>query len=403
MNILVIAPYYAPSSEVPSVRMVSLTTYLIKQGHQVTVVCWSKEKLLTLYKEGELNSKIPEGVKTIGINFKNKTIPIIDDLLFGIKLKKFLAKQLDENEYDVAFVTCGPYFSLEAMPYLKRRYSIKYLLDFRDLGALNYRPRLGTEGKKVNTVWWKKLINGWYHKKVSIREKNAVENADGIICVSPIDKEKMQEAYNIPEEKCIIATNGFDDIKLNSIVPNEKEQGIVGAVFGKFMYYSRSRAEALLIGIDKQRKKGVDIKLRHIGRNYDYIDEAIERNHIDPKTFEKVGLKEYSEGMAILGASDFFVVEDTSPDDVGTKIYDYIYWNKPIIAATPKNIPLAKLVSTFEHGYVCETPEEIDEAISDIVINGYSVLDSNLDILKYSRTYQNQKMEQIMFDTISRR
>ena len=57
---------------------------------------------------------------------------------------------------------------------------------------------------------------------------------------------------------------------------------------------------------------------------------------------KRVGLKEYAEGMAILGAADFFVVEDTSPDDVGTKIYDYIYWNKPIIAAAPPRYTISK-------------------------------------------------------------
>ena len=56
MKVLVIAPFYAPSSEVPSARMLSLTRYLIQQGHQVTVVCWSKEKLLTIYKRIKFNN-----------------------------------------------------------------------------------------------------------------------------------------------------------------------------------------------------------------------------------------------------------------------------------------------------------------------------------------------------------
>lgn len=403
MKILVVAPYYAPSSEVPSVRMVSLTTYLVQQGHRVTVVCWSRDKLLTMYKENELSSTVPDGVNVICINFQNGKVPILDDLRFGKEMKKFLCSSVDLSDFEIAFVTCGPYFSLEAMPYIKSKFGLKYVLDFRDLGALNYRPKLGCEVHKRAPAWWKKVILRWYHQKVFSREKKAVINADGVICVSPIDKEKMQEAYKIPNEKCIIATNGFDDIKLSKIIPKEKQKGIVGAVFGKFMYYSRSRAEALLVGINKQRKSGVDIKLRHIGRNFDYIDAALEKYNIDPDTFEKIGLKEYAEGMAILGASDFFVVEDTSPDDVGTKIYDYIYWNKPIIAAAPKDIPLAKLVSKFEHGYICETAEEVDAAINDIIKNKYSSLDPNIDVAKYSRTYQNRKMEKMMLDIISRR
>ena len=159
----------------------------------------------------------------------------------------------------------------------------------------------------------------------------------------------------------------------------------------------------MLLGIDKKRKSGINIKLQHIGRNFDYIDEAIQKYNIDPGAFEKMGLKEYSEGMSILGAADFFVVEDTSPDDVGTKIYDYIYWNKPIIAAVPPNIPLAKLISQFEHGYLCETSDDIERAIDDIIRNQYSVLDPSIDIAKYSRTYQNEKMEQLMIQIISRR
>ena len=260
MKVLVIAPFYAPSSEVPSARMLSLTRYLIQQGHQVTVVCWSKEKLLTIYKEKELSSTIPDGVNIVDINFEDKKIPIFTDLIFGKKMKKFLCSSIDLKEYEIAFVTCGPYFTLEAMPYIKSKFGLKYVLDFRDLGALNYRPKLGNELDKKNKRilnFLKKLILQWYQNKVFFREKRAVINADGLICVSAIDKEKMQKAYAISDEKCIIATNGYDDIKLNKIVVKDKEPGIVGAVFGKFMYYSRSRAEALLLGIDKKRKSGI--------------------------------------------------------------------------------------------------------------------------------------------------
>ena len=89
-------------------------------------------------------------------------------------------------------MTCGPYFTLKAMPKLKSNHGVKYILDFRDLGALNYRPKLFTEGDQKKTSWWKKPILNWYHTKVSNRERKAVKNADGIICVSPIDKKKMQ-------------------------------------------------------------------------------------------------------------------------------------------------------------------------------------------------------------------
>ena len=100
----------------------------------------------------------------------------------------------------------------------------------------------------------------------------------------------------------------------------------------------------------------------------------------------------YEEGMALLGTADFFIVEDTSPDDVGTKIYDYIYFNKPVVAATPPNIPLAKLVRTFENGYVCSTDKEVEAAMYKVVTEHPEKLDGELDPGKYSRKVQNQNI-----------
>ena len=50
-----------------------------------------------------------------------------------------------------------------------------------------------------------------------------------------------------------------------------------------------------------------------------------------------------------------------------------------------------------------EEIDDIERAIDDIIRNQYSVLDPSIDIAKYSRTYQNEKMEQLMIQIISRR
>ena len=401
MNILIIAPFFAPNSEVGSVRMMSLSKYLIKNGHSVTVLCWSVEKLLTMYSAEELNSKVPDGVKIVEFNSVAGKIPILDDIRFGYELRRKIGKLIEPRAYDVALVTCGPYFSLKAIPKLRKKYNIPCILDFRDLGALNYRPMLRDDYKKIALC--KRPIDKLYKTVVYLRENDAVKIADGVICVSDIDLEKMRIEYNIPVEKLIVATNGFDEEKLAKIKAKEKKSGIVGAVFGKFMYYSKARAEALLLSIDKLRKDGVDIKLMHIGRKNDAVFEAIKKNNIEIDCFQACGLKEYGEGMSLLGSADFFVVEDTSPDDVGTKIYDYIFWNKPIIASVPKEIPLAQLVDSFEHGYVCDNQEKIDIALNDIILNKYANLDSKVDRMKYSRVYQNKKIENLMKRLVLRR
>ncbi len=396
MKILIIAPYFAPSSEVPSVRMVSFSNYLYQEGFDVTVMCWAEDKLLTIYNKSELNTKIPDGINIITFDSKVRVLPFLDDLRFGRELTSKLDSVLSKNDFQIVFVTCGPYFSLQALPKIKKKYQIPYVLDFRDLGALNYRPRLGTELKIHKSAFYKRIIKAWYFRKIKNRERRAVLNANGVICISKIDLDIMKEEYKLSPHNSIIATNGFDENKLINIYPIKNNNTLVGAIFGKFMYYSEKRALSLLKAIDMLNEKNANIKLVHIGRKNKYIIETIKKNNINEECYECVGLKEYSEGMKILGSADFFMLEDTSPDDVGTKIYDYIYWNKPIIAAIPKDIPLAKLVKSFQNGFVCETDQEILNALRKIQIENLKVLDNNFDKTKFSRKYQNMKMKDLL-------
>lgn len=396
MKVLIVAPYFAPSSEVPSVRMVSLTNYLIKQGHEVNILCWSVEKLLTLYNKNELNTKIPEKAKIFTFNSKKRFFPFIDDIVFGKRFRKTIDKILERIEVDMVFITCGPYFTLECVPYIRKKFNIPVILDFRDLGALNYRPKLGSEENNPIVAWWKKPILKWYKDKVLIREKSAIIAADKVICISEIDREKMHNFYGLNNNKFIVATNGFDEDKLSDLIPNNKTSFISCAVFGKFMYYSKRRAIAILKAISNLRSEGIDISLVHIGRSLDYIHDSIKENNIDKGSYKPLGLQSYFEGMKILGSCDFFVVEDTSPDDVGTKIYDYIYWNKPIVGAVPKDIPLAKLIASFKNGFVCDDEVEILSSMKHIINNNIRCLDDNLDILMYSRKKQNQVIENTM-------
>lgn len=401
MRILIIAPYFAPSSEVPSVRMVSLSEYLVGKGHEVSVLCYSDKMLLTMYDSKELSTKVPTGVTTIGFDIQANRVPFLSDLLQGYQFAHSLGRYVRIKDYDAVFMTCGPYFTLKAAPIIRKN-GVPCVLDFRDLGALNYRPQLKTE--RESCLWWKKPIKALYKRLILKREKTAVDCAAHIIAVSEIDKAKMAEAYLIKDTKISVATNGFDEKKLASVIVRPKNQDcIIGAVFGKFMYYSKERAISILKAIQAMRDEGLMARLMHIGRQFDWIIEAMKQNKIEMECYDSKGLKEYSEGMSLLGSADFFVVEDTSPDDVGTKIYDYIFWNKPIIAAVPKDIPLAKLVGSFEHGYVCDTPEKVERAVWDVIMNRYDCLDPHIDIMSYSRRHQNEIMEKCLLNVISGR
>lgn len=401
MKILVIAPHFAPCSEVPAARMVSLCSYLLENKHQVTVVSLSKKMLLEIYSEKELSTPIPEGVTVKNYELKSYRWGWIENIINGLEFKRKLKQIVDLSSFDVVFVTCGPYYTLRVLPSIQRKYKVPYIIDFRDLGALDMRPRKSQKRQGIEKAV-AFVFSKFYHSYQRWREKRAVNNAAMVISISEMDKSITSKAYGFSSQKIKVATNGYDEKKLASILPFEKKNPIMGAVFGKFMCYSVSRATAVLKAISILNQEGYDIKLYHIGKENKEVYNSISKNDIDTDVYQYLGIMEYSKGMATIGNADFFVVEDTSPDDVGTKIYDYIYWNKPIIAVVPKDIPLAKLVSSFEHGYICDNTNDVKRAIEDIVRNKYDCLDPSLDREKFSRKHQNQIMESAMVSVIKK-
>ena len=224
--------------------------------------------------------------------------------------------------------------------------------------------------------------------------------ADRVICISDIDLEAMERTYGLGA-KASVATNGFDEARLGSIRPSgEKPFELTAAVFGKFMYYDKDKAAAILEALCEMRACGVDAGLAHIGKKYDWINGVMESKGIDSACYANLGLMEYQAGMARLGDADFFVVEDTSPDDVGTKIYDYIFWNKPVVAVVPPEGPLAKLLSDFANGFVCTTSDEVRAAVERIAAERLHCLDPNLDRDRFSRRHQNKIIEGVLEDAV---
>ncbi|MEA4973972.1 hypothetical protein SDC9_63985 [bioreactor metagenome] len=399
MKILIISPYYAPYSEVGAVRMISLTDYLSKQGYDVTVYCLSEEELL---KEsyGKMSTPIPEGVKVIRFKSMQKKIPLIEDYLRGKAFARQVFKDINFSQYDIVLCSCGPYYTLECLPQVKKKTDILFIIDFRDLGAINYRPSLRREERKSSGLknWIKANVAG---RLEIAREKKAIQYTDLAIAVSDIDREKLQAAYEAPASKFCVITNGYDEEKLRDLPEAESNSSITAAVFGKFMYYSQPRAVAILKAIQKLRIDGFDIQLLHIGQQYPWIEESITNERIDSDCYRGLGLMDYRDGMAIISKADFFVVEDTSPDDVGTKIYDYIFFNRPVIAAVPPDIPLSKLVLSFKNGFACDTYDEIFNAMCTVIKEELRELDPDIHVDMYSRKHKNEEFLQAIIDVIS--
>ena len=253
MKVLIIAPYYAPYTEVPAIRVISLSKQLVDQGHEVTVYCYSRDMLKRITDESSLKAKSPEKVEIINFDIKKSKIPAFSDIMHGHYFLNSLKKNVDLNEYDIALCSLGPFYTLEATSYITKK--IPYILDFRDLGAISVRPK--RENVKEVKSPFMKVLKKVFYRMLFNRERKAVNCASTIVVVSQTDWDMMQKAYHIPENKMLLASNGYDEEKLKNLILREKDKDcIIGFVFGKFMYYSIERAVSLVKAVDTLRKQG---------------------------------------------------------------------------------------------------------------------------------------------------
>lgn len=396
MKILMVSPFFAPYSLVGANRMMSLSRFLTEKGHDVTVWAHDRATLARFSDKTSLCSNVPDKVNTIRFSVPAESA---NKYLFAISYDKQIRacrraakKQLNKNNYDVIIMSCGPTYQQEAVLRFAKKENIPLVMDMRDLDVLSK-----DSGK--HNCFIKALKNLFWKYRKYRPEKLCMEYAKKVVVVVPGADTDVEKAYGISKDKTTVIYNGYDEKSLEDLPKEEKDSGILRiGFFGKLMCYSPERGEMLLAALDGLSKSGVSIELYHVGPKCPKAYETINDLGLCPQIYNFEGPKDYREGMALMQNADMFAIEYLDPKGLGTKIFDYIFLNKPIICVSPKECVLARTVSSFENGFSCDSEVEIAEAIKTIVEERRTVLDNMADLSVYSRTKQNERYEKLLME-----
>lgn len=378
--------------------MVSLSRYLAEQGHAITVFALERKSLEEEVGADCLTTPDPPNVEIVRYSVPNGAH------LHYVKRDrlhlKYFRKQIDQllsyRHFDILLVSCGPFYPLRYMKEIKKKYAIPYIVDYRDLDVLNAAPETPSLLVKLK----RRIVA--IHK--FIVENQCAQNAAHIVVVCPGDGEKIRKSFHIPASKITTIFNGYDE----TVLPEKKAvstrpfgDSVHIGYFGKFMYCSPERGAWLLEAINSLRSQGIDVALHHIGTPNPLIANYIEKNELDPKIYVGYGDMNYQKGMEMLENMDILAMEDVHPTGLGTKIFDYIYLNRPVIAILPRGIYLAEFIQRFENCYACDSVQDIYNAIINIRNNKISVLSSNYQPHDYSRQLQNQRFTELLAEVIN--
>ncbi|MCD4704641.1 glycosyltransferase [bacterium] len=375
-KILVVAFYLYPCNLIGAKRSSYLANFLSNKGMDVTVLKADNENY---FNNIDFNLSFNSNIKIVNVNNKKK-MSYKESITWYFTFKKGIVKLLKKNDFDLLYFSGGPFFYFPLGSYFYRKYGVPYILDFRDIWVNRLKKK----------ITWKGKIFQCFNKYL---EKKSLNDAELIIHVTNSESNYYKQYYNqINRAKLKIIYNGFDEAVLEKNIQyknlNKVEKKIhynIG-IFGKFSSYC-SEHSLILINAIKELKKTVQITIYHVGIKEEDFIKLVMQNNLE-KNFKFLGYKNYIEGMKIINNMDFLILNNRSEYALGTKIFDYLFLNKPILSFTTLNSEIWKLLYRFRNTYIIQNSEDFISAINYLKKNSdHSVIDEE-DLLKFTRKYQ---------------
>lgn len=269
----------------------------------------------------------------------------------GIRLVK-------EEGIDAIYTSSPPYTCALIGRNIKRRTGLPWVAGFRDpwTGFLTTPDR-----------WWLPSAIDKSLERSVFTEADAVECAwEGIIddAVGKYPSLDRTKFHHVP--------NGYDssDFPAPGAYPRPSDNRFTITYTGSM--YGRRNPATFLAALDllvQQHKLGIDdLRLRFVGRFGDDVNEMLAGSQF-ASAMDIISYVPHEESIAMLMASDasLLIVDDAkeSAEIVPGKVYEYLGVGKPIIALTPRNSAIERLVRETRAG-LCAAQDDIP-AIAEII------------------------------------
>ena len=391
-KVLVISYYYPPLGLSGVQRTLKFTKYMKQYNWEPTVLTTGNtayyahdNSLLTeaeqagiriIRTEGkDINSRLrKKGTVKIPAEWLRKLLSRASASLFipdnktGWSSKALVTarKLLNEEEFDIIYVTGPPFSSFNMAVNLKKEFSLPLVVDYRDLWYGNHFGFYPTP------------LHSYLHKSM---EYAALKAADRIIVINRRMKERIMDRYRfITFEDVFIIPQGYDPEDFENLAPekknNRKMRLTFSGLFYEFItpkYFLRAFKELSL----ERPDIAANIELHFIGFLRNENRKLIRK--LDLQDFVKEhGYLDHSDALLKIISSDVLWVmvgRGKNSDTISTgKTFEYLGTRKPIIACVPDG---AVKTAMEEYGASFISPPDDVNAIKKIIKQVYELYTNN--------------------------
>ncbi len=390
MHLYIISHYFIPYAGIGTRRIEYFVRYLLQKGYRITLF-----KADNKYYSEKTDAQFDH----INLAIVNVNPPSSKNINWFKAYETSVLESINVNEKpNLIIYSAGPFFYLKLSSIIKRKYDIPYIIDFRD-------TYLNTKGfyEKHKKFSMKRFVRFVLFQVFDVH-KTAILNANYLTTVTDAEKQNLIRHYGQSlKNKTLTVRNGFNDQLVNSMnefkhVISEKSKNYKIGIFGKFAYYSTQDVHTLLnaiISLDETHP----VSLYLVGKKENEFNEFLQNDN--PKiSIIQTGFVSYVEGLRILSSCDILVLNNRSSNALGTKIFDYLALNKPIIAFADLDSEISNLLRPFENAFIVEDETECRQVIKSIIHRKINYLDKDIDLFNYSRLSQTRIFEEIIKSVI---
>ena len=305
---------------------------------------------------------------------------------WGFPVIKKLSRLRKIFPYEIVVSTYGPPGGHIIASYLKKKFNVFWVADYRDLWHGNhYRHQ-------------KWPFNFMEDKS----ERIFVKKADLITTVSKGLNKKLSKRFNC---EVIIIENGFDEDDFPDTTENEKifpDDGKFRIAYTGRIYKGGQDPSPLFEALVLLSKKGFPVEKKievlFYGSSLDNLEKLINRYRLEG-VVKMPGFVSRKESLNVQKSVDallFLQWEDPSTDGILTgKLFEYIFSGRPVLSiGGVSNTEPANLIEASGTG-VClgKSPQFIADTLEKMV-NGYKIVEgsSKEKLARYSRKYLAEKM-----------
>lgn len=376
MRILIISPYFAPYDGVGAARMTSLSSSLLAAGYEVVVVSLDIDS----YPSNRCSRVVPEGVQLITHQFS------VHDRQGSRQLQTIVEKVLQSNSFDGCVSSVGPFQTMFFSWRLFSKYKVPYIIDYRDPWLFSSHVL-----NRSRVVRVKAVLRDLLYLPI---EALCVSHAASIISVTDRMTSSLNRRYCWIRNKTKTIYNGFEKVEMSSknmIVEHPQEDRQLRAIaLGKFSYYDENAARKVIKAMSALLSSGNRIEFMHIGEEELLTSKIVTEEGYPETEFASTGHVPYATAIEMLNESNILILTYRSKYGLGTKVFDYIRANKPIVFVGKKRSELAEFLEQFQNAFICETVAEIQSAILTIIEKNVSDLGCD-NINEYERSIQNSR------------